>query len=699
MKAVKVAILWHQHQPYYKKENEFIMPWVRCHGVKDYLDLTEILHEFPNIKQTFNLVPSLMLQIEEYISGSTQDTVQRLSRKEASKLSPEEKKEVLKLFFMCYKDNMIMPYERYRNLYNIALDEGRAMSEFGTSDWLDLQVWYNLTWLGPYSRLKPKMKRLFAKGAGFTEEEKHLVLEYHNEILSEIIPAMSLLRSLGQIEISVSPMYHPILPLLCNTDSALESMPGHNVPIPPFKFPNDAETQIQSAREYFYEHFGDYPSGMWPSEGSISDEALSIISSRGIKWVASDEEILLQTQKDKFRHTGKYFPRRFKSRNGDISILFRDHFLSDRIGFVYSTWNPYDAARDFVSHLNHIREEIISKHGEDALDHAVIPVILDGENCWEYYQDNGLPFLRALYSEISHSSFFRTVTCSEATKPEHATYMPALNHIRAGSWINANFNIWIGDSDNRTAWTVLRNAREKVEKARATLTPEKYHEAMNALYIAEGSDWFWWYHDDHKADNKDQFDILFRWYISEAYRSIGEDCPDEIKSPISVLSKGTEFQQQTGKVVPQIDGIDTDEKEWEYAGFYDLKVSQSTMHQVGELLRKFWFASDEGKIFFRFDLMKKFDSRDSIELEFTHPINCLIIINTNRIKIFGEDKLYLNEIEFAYSEFVEISFSRSLLFPENASESELKQVELMIRSKSQETEMFYPRGGSINIML
>jgi alpha-amylase/alpha-mannosidase (GH57 family) len=699
MKAVKVAILWHQHQPYYKKENEFIMPWVRCHGVKDYLDLTEILHEFPNIKQTFNLVPSLMLQIEEYINGSTQDTVQRLSRKSASKLSPDEKKQVLKLFFMCYKDNMIMPYERYRHLYNLGLDEEKALKEFSTADWLDLQVWYNLTWLGPYSKQKPKMKRLFAKGAGYTEEEKLLVLEYHNEIMNEIIPSMLLLRSLGQIEISVSPMYHPILPLLCNTDSALEAMPVLNTPRPTFQFPQDAQKQIQSAREYYHHHFGEYPIGMWPSEGSISDEALSIISSQGIKWVASDEEILLQTQRDKYRPTGKYFPRTFKSRTGDISILFRDHFLSDRIGFVYSTWNPYDAARDFVSHLNHIREEIISKHGEDALDHAVIPVILDGENCWEYYQENGLPFLRALYSEISHSSFFRTVTCSEATKPEHSSFMPALNHIRAGSWINANFNIWIGNSDNRTAWSVLRNAREKVENAKATINKENYEEAMAALYIAEGSDWFWWYHDEHNADNKDQFDLLFRWYISEAYRLIGESCPEEIASPISVLSQGSEFQQQTGKVVPNIDGYETTEKEWEYAGFYDLKVSHSTMHQVGELVRKFWFATDEGKIFFRFDLMKKFEGRETIDLEFTYPISCRISINTNGFKLTGKDKLYLNELDFAYSEFLEISFSRSLLFPENPTESELKPVELIIRSKSHETEMCYPREGSLKIML
>ncbi len=262
MKKLKIAFLWHQHQPYYRYKDEFILPWVRMHGVKDYFDLPEILHEFPKIKQTFNFAPSLYKQIEQYLSGEFTDKIQRLTMIKANALNDDEKNEILEHFFKCRKDNMIDIHPRYRELYEQSRDRNYALTNFSPQEWLDLQIWYNLTWVGYFSSKVNHIQRLIKKDRNFNEEEKEILMEYHLEILKNIIPQMKKLEKLGQVEISVSPAYHPILPLLIDSEAAMESMPDAIMPEPVFRRKEDAERQVTDGIKSFEETFKFAPKGM-----------------------------------------------------------------------------------------------------------------------------------------------------------------------------------------------------------------------------------------------------------------------------------------------------------------------------------------------------------------------------------------------------------------------------------------------------
>lgn len=694
MRPLKIAILWHFHQPYYKKEDTFILPWVRMHAVKDYYDLPELFHEFPELKRTINVVPSLSMQIEEYISGKTQDTVQKLTLKDAASLDVEDKKEILRLFFMCNTENMIMPYPRYKELFERSQNKEEAIQNYSEQDWRDLQVWYNLTWFAEFGKQKAAVKRLFDKGSSYSEAEKQMMIEIQLELMAQIKPEMNTLVKLGQLELSVSPMYHPILPLLCDSKSALEAMPTALMPAKPFKYPADARKQITDAIKYIEHNYGFRPAGMWPSEGSVSDETLDLLADSGLRWAASDEEILAASLGDAYIETMKFFPQKFSAKSGDIALLFRDHHLSDAIGFVYSRWAPYDAASDFCRRLLDIRNKIIEKHGEDSLEHAVVPIILDGENCWEYYHNNGIDFRRELYKQLSNTDKLLTVTCSEAVQPEHCNFFPALKKIRAGSWINANFKIWIGHSEDRAAWTLLTNARKAYEEKVNLLSPEKSQQAEKYLHIAEGSDWFWWYGDEHISDTKAEFDTLFRWYIEQVYLTIGDIVPPDVFMSISEQGQKIVISAQKGQVKPRIDGKVHDESEWSNAGYYDASASMSAMHQIGELLLRLWFATDENKIYFRCDTTHRLHKGELIEINFLAPAPFKLIIKQNTLEI-SSTNICLSSFSFGNDDYIEFSFSKSTFWGSESSGN----IEITIHTVSNDGELFYPRQGTLTLEL
>ncbi|TAL70548.1 MAG: glycoside hydrolase [Bacteroidetes bacterium] len=696
MLPLKIAILWHYHQPYYDKDGELILPWVRFHGVKDYWDLPELFYEYPNVKQTINLVPSLSMQLDDYINIRTSDKIQRLTNIKPSKLSETNKREILRLFFLCNEENMIFPYHRYKELYDKAQSKDAALLEFTEKDWLDLQVWYNLTWFGYFSKERKPVKRLFNKGSGFTEEEKKLVLDLQNEVLSQINNQMKMLQSLNQIEISCTPLYHPILPLLCNTQNAKQSIPGLKLPENNFSFPEDAKAQIEGAINYYYRLLGIKPIGMWPSEGSISDDVINLMISAGLKWTASDEGVLAASIGKQYDYTEKYFPRKFINDNGEIAILFRDHSISDAIGFLYSKWNPHDATRDFIGRLNAIRNELINKRGEDCLKHAVVPVILDGENCWEFYQYNGLPFLKSLFEELSNSDTLKTVTCSTATLKENLDYLPPLENVRAGSWINADFNIWIGHEDHRNAWSMLAMVRKSVESKKTELDEITLNKVMKEVYIAEGSDWFWWYGDTHIAENKGDFDILFRWHIGNIYKLLGIEIPKEVNIPIGKEYEVAKVVKQEGHVSPSIDGKISSDDEWIKAGYYDAQSTMTAMHQVGEFLKKLWYGSDKENVYLRFDLLKEMDFDDSVVVHFLNPVKFILTLKKNNFDIKSDEKLSLERFSISSHDIIELLISKSTFISD--SNSEIK-IEITIQTHTKEGEISYPRQGSLELLV
>jgi alpha-amylase/alpha-mannosidase (GH57 family) len=513
-----LAFIFHMHQPYYKDllTQETALPWVRLHGIKDYLDMVEILKNYPQVHQTFNLVPSLLEQIEDYTNRNIKDKFFLLSYKEAASLTQEEQQFILENFFSINRENVIVKFPRYYELYF----KKEYQQDFSRQDYLDLQVWFNLAWTDPYFRDNIReLKNLVTKGRFFTEEEKHLVLDKQIEILEDIIPTYKKFLYSGQVEFSVTPYYHPILPLLYNTNTAKEANNKSILPKLKFSHPEDVEAQINQAVRFYHDRLGIDPCGMWPSEQGVCEHILPFIINSRIKWVVTDEAILFKSLKLKKRE-GKmlYRPYLLKRKEGDLNIVFRDRNLSDLIGFVYYRWKAEVAVTDFMKHLENIS---LAFHDEEIL----LTIAMDGENAWEYYVNDGHDFLELLYERLSESSFVKTTTIKEYLQD----HPPAreIKRLAAGSWIYGEFSKWINHPLKNKAWDYLTLARQELEdmKVKNLKIPEL---AWKQIQVAEGSDWFWWY-----GDNQDDFDRLYRLHLANFYTIINKAIPEYLKRPLS----------------------------------------------------------------------------------------------------------------------------------------------------------------------
>ena len=494
------------------------MPWVRLHGIKDYLDMVRILQKYPLIHQTFNLVPALLEQIEDYCSGRTKDKFLELSYKPAEELTFAEKEFIRENFFSINTERVIALTPRYYELYF----KKKYARDFTTQDYLDLQVWFNLSWFDPdFKNSIPELKKLLEQGRFFSEDDKRIVLAKQIDILKEIIPAYKKAVSGGQVEVTTNPYYHPILPLLYSTKIAREAYPKTTLPKVEFAYPEDAEAQIKLAAEFHQSRFGIAPAGMWPSEESVSEHIIPLIINAGINWIVTDEAILFKSLKKKKRDTALiYQPHLLKREEGSLNIIFRDRNLSDLLGFVYYNWRAADAVADFLRHLEDIA---LSFKDRDIL----VTIAMDGENAWEYYANDGHDFLELLYQRLSEAKFLKTVTVSEYLK----THPPKseIKRLAAGSWIYGNFGKWIGNPQKVKAWEWLAQARKELELANSRTQEPKNELVWKQMYILEGSDWFWWYSEDPGG----HFDELFRMHLANFYTLIGKDIPEYLNKPLS----------------------------------------------------------------------------------------------------------------------------------------------------------------------
>lgn len=611
-----VAFLWHMHQPYYKDlmTGNYFMPWVRLHSAKDYVDMVLLLDEFPKIRMTVNLVPSLLEQVLDYVENNATDVIWDLSIADPSTLSESEKCVILERFFHAQYENMIRPYPRYKELYDWrgwarSQEELRSVVRLYSDQAIrDLQVWYNLVWIDPlFVESDPKLQELFAKGRNFTEDEKLYVLEKHRQILRELVPTYRLRQERGQIEISTTPFYHPILPLICDTNLARVARPEMPLPKRPFQHPEDAEEQVKRAVEFYERLFGRRPRGMWPAEGSVAPDIIPIIAKYGIEWIASDEEVLAHSLGQPIRRdlrgnvlNADTLYRGYWAQHGGsrLRMVFRDHHLSDLIGFQYAGWDPEDAAEDLVR-----RFELIAKMPEREGRPWLVPIILDGENCWEHYERDGLPFLRALYDRLSISGALETITLGDyfdRFPPERT-----LPKLFAGSWINHDFSIWIGHREDNRSWDYLHDVRDAIVNHIThhgeNLTPEQIEQAWRSLYIAEGSDWNWWYGEDHSSGMDDLFDQLYRDHLTAACRAVGLEPPGFLRIPISRHTAPREATQPVSFISPNLDGHVTHFYEWYGAGHYDPALASTAMHPGRMRLQHLYFGFDADNLYFRID--------------------------------------------------------------------------------------------------
>jgi alpha-amylase/alpha-mannosidase (GH57 family) len=567
--SVKLALLWHMHQPYYEDlaTGEHILPWVRLHAIKDYWGMVALLEEFPGIRVTFNLVPSLIKQVEAFAADRARDRHLAIGLKAAADLTPDEARWMVANGFHAPYARMIAPYPRYAELH-ASRTERRA---FSADDLRDLQVWHKLAWMDPDLLIRDaRLASLIDRDRGFSEADKTLLREVELELLSRVVPAYRQ-ASVRGIELATSPFYHPILPLLCDSDAHQHAQPGAPKPRQRFTRPEDARLQIERAIAFHEATFGSRPSGMWPSEGSVSDEAVALMGAAGLKWIATDEDILSRSLEMPMRPELLYRPYRVGA-NGPLA-LFRDHALSDRIGFHYQSWDADAAAADFVEHIRAAGRRFADAGGGEV---ATVPVILDGENAWEYYEGGGRPFLRALYQALSDAPDIDTVTMSEAASGPART----LPSIFPGSWINGDFYIWIGHRDDHRAWDQLSEARAMFDERANDVEPAARDRALEELLIAEGSDWFWWYGDDHSSDHDADFDDLFRRHLRNAYAALDVPIPEQLFATNISTGAGPDRLQPPGLLSVTLDGEDTSFLEWVGAVIPALARPGGAMHEV-----------------------------------------------------------------------------------------------------------------------
>jgi alpha-amylase/alpha-mannosidase (GH57 family) len=605
----RVAMLWHMHQPYYEDlaTGEHILPWVRLHALKDYYGMVALLREFPDVRMTFNLVPSLLVQLEAFADGRARDRFLELSLKPAVELDERDVSFIVGNFFHAQRQRMIDAYPRYGEL--LARREGAG--RFSVDDLRDLQVWHKLAWIDPfYLDADARIRGLVAKGRGFSEGDKSILREVELEILNKVIPEYRAAAERGQIELSASPFYHPILPLLCDTDVYLRTHPDARRPRQPFRHPEDAAEQLERAAVCHLRLFGNRPVGLWPSEGSVSSAVVPLVARAGFRWMATDETILARTLGINLSRNGSgqleqpehlYAPYRVRADDASIACVFRDHVLSDLIGFAYSGWEAEAAAADFVGRLVEAGRRYAERTGgKDAL----IPIILDGENAWEHFAGGGRPFLRALYRRLAEHPELRTVTMAEGC----ADAGHELDGIFPGSWIDGNFYIWIGHDDDRKGWSQLAEARAALDAATAASSVEAdaLAEAREEILIAEGSDWFWWYGDDHSSAHDLEFDSLFRVHLRNAYRRLQVPVPDELfVSNISTAEAPAVQTEPTSLIAPTLDGEETSYFEWLGAGALEVRETAGAMHQTERrpaVVTRVHFGCGNDRLWVRVDL-------------------------------------------------------------------------------------------------
>ncbi|MGQ0668035.1 MAG: hypothetical protein ACT4O4_13470 [Nitrospiraceae bacterium] len=545
---IHLAILWHQHQPFYKDlqakrpQGSYRFPWVRLHAIRDYYAMAALLERHPQVHLTINLTPVLLWQLEDYAERDATDRALDLTRVPARRLTAAEREDLLSTFFEANWHTQIFPWPRYRELF----EQRRNGDSFTTQDLTDLQMWFNLAWFGPEFQegtvALPDgqvacVRRFVEKGAGYTAREIEQMITEQLKILGNVVAIHRQLQDRGQIEISTTPFYHPILPLLVDTDRATIDRRGAVHPAR-FHHPEDAAAQLHEAVQFYQERFGQPPAGMWPAEGAVGQSVVPLFADADMHWVATDRGVL--------ERSGRYgydvqdpnvlcqAYRAEDEKGHGVAIFFRDTVLSDKIGFRYQEYqDPERAAADFVREL---KERLAWQVSDPA--NRIASIILDGENAWGAYQQQARPFLHALYTAFAVDPEIRTVTFREYLEgnptrrvPAHPiAELPKVYNLFEASWIDENgsapgndLGTWIGEGEENRGWDHLREAREWLTRIKAT--PQKHARAFQALYAAEGSDWFWWFGEDQASDSDAEFDDLFRDHVKAVYRALRRKPP------------------------------------------------------------------------------------------------------------------------------------------------------------------------------
>ena len=536
---LNLVICWHMHQPQYCDliSGTYQLPWSYLHAIKDYIDMAAHLEAVPKARAVVNFAPILLEQLSDYagqINGFMSENKairDPLLAALANPVLPCVKDQRMSLVSACLRANELRSIKRFSSYKKLAEMAGwfhehpSGMLYIGDQFIVDLLVWYHLAWMGETVRRDNELiQQLMEKGTGFTLHDRRQLLKLIGELLSRVIDGYRKLSDRGQIELSMSPYAHPIAPLLLDLDTAREAMPDITMPVPQ-TYPGGeerADWHIKEGIATFEQFFGKRPAGCWPSEGGVSEAALRQLESHGFAWAASGESV--------FRHSiarpenksleNASLHQGFHLGDGDLTCFFRDDGLSDLIGFTYSDWHADDAVGNLIQHLDNIADSVRGQ------ENALVSIILDGENAWEHFPENGYYFLNTLYKQLSDHPNINMTTYTDYL--ESAATAPRLQTLVSGSWVYGTFSTWIGDKDKNRGWDMLVDAKNVFDKTVSddNLSSEQMLAAQHQLSICEGSDWFWWFGDYNSADTVSDFERLFRMHLSNLYNLLGKEPPE-----------------------------------------------------------------------------------------------------------------------------------------------------------------------------
>ncbi len=610
-KKLSIAFYWHMHQPVYQLSptGDFLMPWVRLHAVKDYLDMALWAKKFDKLKLNFNFVPVLINAIINYGENEAHDIHSRLTITPQDELTNEDKIFILNNFFDANYQTMILANPEYHRLYQIVQSSGTEdTSIFSNQEYADLMALFNLAWIDPsFKTSNSELKKLVKKGKNYTLEDRIAIIQIQRDIIKKIIPTIRKLIEKNKIEITTSPYYHPILPILLDYKNIKKnSSPAND--LQDLKTDLDAKMQTKMALDRIEEVFGKRPRGVWPSEQCVSAKTLEMLSSLGVEWSLSDEGILANSINFEFEHDFKGYIKepyhllktyKYKTSTSDLKMVFRESTIPNLIGFEYQNHNPIATANDLYDRIKVLQSKILSSPDNEHL----LTIALDGENCWENYLEDGASFLKTLYTLITEDDSLETVLLSdylEKTKEDKL-----LPKIASGSWINRNFKLWIDEPVKDIAWTYLKRVRQDFANfvKREPLNPN-IKLARRELFICEGSDWFWWYGEPNDSGRDNIFDFLFRTHLKNVYRYLDLDTPKYLDDPLSDISTSKPSKYPKSLITPSINGknVVDENDEWNNAGY--IEIPDGPVLRESKLFDKIRFGNDQNNFYLKFHLNK-----------------------------------------------------------------------------------------------
>ncbi len=541
---LKVVLFWHMHQPQYRdcQSGEYHQPWVYLHVLKDYVDMAAHLEAHPKAHAVVNFAPVLLEQIDDYAAmlrdwfdhgARLRDPLLRGLFEVPPVSDVEGRRWLLSACLRANQHRLIDRFPAFSELAAVArnaLETPVALRYLDDRFFFDLCVWYHLAWTGETVRMKDaRIKSLMSREREYAEDDRRLLLEVMLELHEGLVGRYRALAESGRVELAMSPWGHPIVPLMLDLESAREALPEIELPQLPH-YPGGEEAarwHIEQGIASFERSFGFKPTGCWPSEGAVSEATARLLGEYPFTWLASGETVLRNSLAASEVDAGGCLHRPWTAPDSDILCFFRDDGLSDLIGFTYSNWHAEDAVGNMIHHLENIAQACTDQPGR------VVSIILDGENAWEYYPNNGWYFLNTLYKRLSEHPTIELTTFSKAARsnpgPGHLTRMVG------GSWVYGTYSTWIGDPDKNRGWDYLGDAKTAFDRVAASerLDEEALEKARLQLAICEGSDWFWWFGDYNPAESVSDFERLYRSHLSCLYQLLGEPAPSYLTEAIS----------------------------------------------------------------------------------------------------------------------------------------------------------------------